>query len=339
MSFDKKEWKQREGTGLSKYRVGDLGVQEITPAPDSITQAGDVLNAANFNDLEDRINDALTGALTCKGTWSTASSTPSNPQNGWAYRYTNSNPMTVAPYCAYYDLLYYQDGWKRLAGDYATNYRGTHSQTDSVPTGTILRGYWYRYAGSSKMTVKPYCSLGDMLLFDGSNWHAIGAGLRLVNGSPVAWQNIYAPTTVKGSTITRGILVSGTTSSPEPVWKEYPGDGFATSPNYTQADPGTSTSGTFRNYYAKIPIIGDSKDVFLLLNWGMFAHSEDQVVSITFPASYNYKNYALFFQDARNADGGGFTNGYSVYTTSTTGCTVKCRNYVGRAFYVAVGVC
>lgn len=57
-SFTPKTWLARQGTGLNKFRIGNE-VAEITPHPDSITQAGDQFTAANMNDLEQRISSAF----------------------------------------------------------------------------------------------------------------------------------------------------------------------------------------------------------------------------------------------------------------------------------------
>lgn len=64
MAFERRTWFQRLGQGLNKFFIGEKdaeGKQELTNAPDSITQQGDVISAENLNDLEGRINDAIAG--------------------------------------------------------------------------------------------------------------------------------------------------------------------------------------------------------------------------------------------------------------------------------------
>ena len=64
MAYERRTWYQRLGQGLNKFLIGEKdaeGKQELTNAPDSITQQGDVISADNLNDLEGRINDAILG--------------------------------------------------------------------------------------------------------------------------------------------------------------------------------------------------------------------------------------------------------------------------------------
>ena len=64
MAFVKRTWLARLGQGLNKFFIGEKdaqGKQELTNAPDSITQQGDVISADNLNDLEGRIQSAFVG--------------------------------------------------------------------------------------------------------------------------------------------------------------------------------------------------------------------------------------------------------------------------------------
>ena len=64
MAFEKRTWFARLGLGLNKFIIGEKdaeGKQELTNAPDSVTQQGDVISADNLNDLEDRIEAGLNG--------------------------------------------------------------------------------------------------------------------------------------------------------------------------------------------------------------------------------------------------------------------------------------
>lgn len=64
MAYERRTWYQRLGQGLNKFLIGEKdaeGKQELTNAPDSITQQGDVISADNLNDLEDRIGNAFEG--------------------------------------------------------------------------------------------------------------------------------------------------------------------------------------------------------------------------------------------------------------------------------------
>lgn len=71
MAFVKRTWLARLGQGLNKFFIGEKdaqGKQELTNAPDSITQQGDVISADNLNDLEGRIQAGFND-LTLKKIW------------------------------------------------------------------------------------------------------------------------------------------------------------------------------------------------------------------------------------------------------------------------------
>ena len=64
MAYERRTWYQRLGQGLNKFLIGEKdaeGKQELTNAPDSITQQGDVISAENLNDLEGRIQAGFNG--------------------------------------------------------------------------------------------------------------------------------------------------------------------------------------------------------------------------------------------------------------------------------------
>ena len=64
MAYERRTWYQRLGQGLNKFLIGEKdaeGKQELTNAPDSITQQGDVISADNLNDLEGRIQAGFNG--------------------------------------------------------------------------------------------------------------------------------------------------------------------------------------------------------------------------------------------------------------------------------------
>lgn len=72
MAFEKRTWLARLGQGLNKFFIGEKdaeGKQELTNAPDSITQQGDVISADNLNDLEDRIDNAIKGVMMGELVW------------------------------------------------------------------------------------------------------------------------------------------------------------------------------------------------------------------------------------------------------------------------------
>ena len=76
MAFEKRTWLARLGQGLNKFFIGEKdaeGKQELTNAPDSITQQGDVISADNLNDLEDRIDNAIKGVMMGELVWENAS--------------------------------------------------------------------------------------------------------------------------------------------------------------------------------------------------------------------------------------------------------------------------
>ena len=71
MAYERRTWYQRLGQGLNKFLIGEKdaeGKQELTNAPDSITQQGDVISADNLNDLEGRIQAGFND-LTLKKIW------------------------------------------------------------------------------------------------------------------------------------------------------------------------------------------------------------------------------------------------------------------------------
>lgn len=62
MSFIKRTWLARIGTGLNKFIIGAVdgdGKQTLVNSPDSVSQQGDVISAENLNDLEDRIAEGF----------------------------------------------------------------------------------------------------------------------------------------------------------------------------------------------------------------------------------------------------------------------------------------
>lgn len=64
MAYERRTWYQRLGQGLNKFLIGEKdaeGKQELTNAPDSVTQQGDVISADNLNDLEGRIQAGFNG--------------------------------------------------------------------------------------------------------------------------------------------------------------------------------------------------------------------------------------------------------------------------------------
>lgn len=64
MAYERRTWYQRLGQGLNKFLIGEKdaeGKQELTNAPDSIAQQGDVISAENLNDLEGRIEAGFNG--------------------------------------------------------------------------------------------------------------------------------------------------------------------------------------------------------------------------------------------------------------------------------------
>ena len=64
MAYERRTWYQRLGQGLNKFLIGEKdaeGKQELTNAPDSVTQQGDVISAENLNDFEGRIQAGFAG--------------------------------------------------------------------------------------------------------------------------------------------------------------------------------------------------------------------------------------------------------------------------------------
>lgn len=72
MAFERRTWYQRLGQGLNKFLIGEKdaeGKQELTNAPDSITQQGDVISADNLNDLEGRIQAGFNELFNVELAW------------------------------------------------------------------------------------------------------------------------------------------------------------------------------------------------------------------------------------------------------------------------------
>lgn len=60
MAYQRKTWKGRQGTGLNKFSINGASPVPVINQPDSITEQGDALSAANLNDLEGRIASEFT---------------------------------------------------------------------------------------------------------------------------------------------------------------------------------------------------------------------------------------------------------------------------------------
>lgn len=69
--FDRRTWLARIGTGLNKFIIGAKdadGKQALVNSPDTITQEGDVISAANLNDLEGRIESEFNNKVNLTST-------------------------------------------------------------------------------------------------------------------------------------------------------------------------------------------------------------------------------------------------------------------------------
>lgn len=60
MAYNQKTWKARQGTGLNKFSIDGATPVTIVNQPDTVTEQGDALSAANLNDLEYRIGSEFT---------------------------------------------------------------------------------------------------------------------------------------------------------------------------------------------------------------------------------------------------------------------------------------
>lgn len=69
--FNRRTWLARIGTGLNKFIIGAKdaeGKQALVNSPDTVTQEGDVISAANLNDLEGRIESEFNNKVNLSST-------------------------------------------------------------------------------------------------------------------------------------------------------------------------------------------------------------------------------------------------------------------------------
>lgn len=63
MAYNKRTWLARLGQGLNKFIFNGGSKVTLDSSPDVVTQEGTPLSAENMNDLEDRIDDAITSLI------------------------------------------------------------------------------------------------------------------------------------------------------------------------------------------------------------------------------------------------------------------------------------
>lgn len=73
MAFNKRTWKDRESQYPDRRKcvnvaTGAVVTFDVTREEGQVTQEGTALNAATFNDLEDRISAGINGATLTPGT-------------------------------------------------------------------------------------------------------------------------------------------------------------------------------------------------------------------------------------------------------------------------------
>ena len=135
MSFIKKTWLARIGTGLNRFLQNGTDYVTLQSAPESVTQQGDALSADNMNNLEQRIADAFDALddeiLTDEPSTTDTTHALTNAVATQIHKQTNARLENL----------------EQKAGDYVeVQYRGT----DAVPTGKAKYGIVNTIVGKTR---------------------------------------------------------------------------------------------------------------------------------------------------------------------------------------------
>lgn len=135
MSFIKKTWLARIGTGLNRFLQNGTDYVTLQSAPESVTQQGDALSADNMNNLEQRIADAFDALddeiLTDEPSTTDTTHALTNAVATQIHKQTNARLENL----------------EQKAGDYVeVQYRGTNA----VPTGKAKYGIVNTIVGKTR---------------------------------------------------------------------------------------------------------------------------------------------------------------------------------------------
>lgn len=120
--FDRRTWLARIGTGLNKFIIGAKdadGKQALVNSPDSITQEGDVISAANLNDLEGRIESEFNNKVNLTSTINDRSLESSIQLFDWDIKRGNLaiNALTAFAEAGLLPYTDYEVGPSAMSGD------------------------------------------------------------------------------------------------------------------------------------------------------------------------------------------------------------------------------
>lgn len=164
MAYERRTWYQRLGQGLNKFLIGEKdaeGKQELTNAPDSITQQGDVISADNLNDLEGRIQAGF-AELKLTKIWE-------NPDTTVDFAETN---LDFDDNFDDFAVLYFQTTASSATGKLEIFRAGTltvyisFSFISSISISTYSRELWARHNPSSAPSVNTRIHFTDCKKFE-----------------------------------------------------------------------------------------------------------------------------------------------------------------------------
>lgn len=136
MAFERRTWYQRLGQGLNKFLIGEKdaeGKQELTNAPDSITQQGDVISADNLNDLEGRIQAGFAGQRLTK-IWENPNPTTSF-EGGVIDLGQDAEELVIA----------YELGTDRTDAEKFIHIKGTSTSAYNTPTTSLFHATGFHF--------------------------------------------------------------------------------------------------------------------------------------------------------------------------------------------------
>lgn len=94
MAFFKKTWKDRQSEYPNRRKLLETGianVYEVSRSEGTVMEEGDLLNAANLNDLEERIDSAISSAETAAAQAGAAAADAGATAQGAAESAANAN--------------------------------------------------------------------------------------------------------------------------------------------------------------------------------------------------------------------------------------------------------
>lgn len=120
--FNRRTWLARIGTGLNKFIIGAKdadGKQALVNSPDTVTQEGDVISAANLNDLEGRIESEFNNKVNLSSTINDRSLESSIQLFDWDIKRGNLaiNALTAFAEAGLLPYTDYEVGPSAMSGD------------------------------------------------------------------------------------------------------------------------------------------------------------------------------------------------------------------------------